>query len=97
MIMVIISFIECSVSFLIRQMAGAAGTSLCLFTAQMTSHLIFTGIAKHHRVIDVFPDYVVVHANLQHTRTNEVMEHRKKHIFGSCNAIIQAGKVIGRS
>ncbi|VXC94394.1 6-phospho-alpha-glucosidase [Enterobacterales bacterium 8AC] len=40
----------------------------------------------------LFPDYVVQHANPQHTRANEVMEHREKHVFGSCNAIIQAGK-----
>lgn len=40
----------------------------------------------------LFPDYVVAHANPQHTRANEVMEHREKHVFGSCNAIIRAGK-----
>ncbi|MFC0225279.1 6-phospho-alpha-glucosidase [Serratia aquatilis] len=40
----------------------------------------------------LFPDYVVQHANPQHTRANEVMEHREKQVFGSCNAIIQAGK-----
>ncbi|CAO96447.1 6-phospho-alpha-glucosidase [Erwinia tasmaniensis] len=40
----------------------------------------------------LFPDYVVAHANPQHTRANEVMEHREKHVFGSCNAIIQAGE-----
>jgi maltose-6'-phosphate glucosidase len=40
----------------------------------------------------LYPDYVVQHANPQHTRANEVMEHREKHVFGSCNAIIQAGK-----
>lgn len=40
----------------------------------------------------LFPDYVVQHANPQHTRANEVMEHREKQVFGSCHAIIQAGK-----
>jgi maltose-6'-phosphate glucosidase len=40
----------------------------------------------------LFPDYVVQHANPHHTRANEVMEHREKQVFGSCNAIIQAGK-----
>ena len=40
----------------------------------------------------LFPDYVVKHSNPQHTRANEVMEHREKHVFGSCHAIIQAGK-----
>ena len=40
----------------------------------------------------LFPDYVVEHSNPEHTRANEVMEHREKHVFGSCNAIIQAGK-----
>ncbi|WP_314139465.1 6-phospho-alpha-glucosidase [Buttiauxella noackiae] len=40
----------------------------------------------------LFPDYVVKHSNPEHTRANEVMEHREKHVFGSCNAIIQSGK-----
>ena len=40
----------------------------------------------------LYPDYVVQHANPQHTRANEVMEHREKQVFGSCNAIIQTGK-----
>lgn len=40
----------------------------------------------------LFPDYVVQHANPHHTRANEVMEHREKQVFCSCNAIIQAGK-----
>lgn len=40
----------------------------------------------------LFPDYVVEHSNPERTRANEVMDHREKHVFGSCNAIIQAGK-----
>lgn len=36
----------------------------------------------------LFPDYVVEHSNPEHTRANEVMENREKHVFSSCNAII---------
>lgn len=38
-----------------------------------------------------FPDYVVQHSNPEHTRANEVMEHREKHVFDACRAIIRAG------
>lgn len=38
----------------------------------------------------LFPDYVVEHANPEYTRANEVMAGREKHVFGACNAIIQA-------
>ncbi|QTF08766.1 6-phospho-alpha-glucosidase [Brenneria izadpanahii] len=37
-----------------------------------------------------FPDYVVAHSNPEYTRANEVMAGREKHVFGSCNAIINA-------
>ena len=40
----------------------------------------------------LFPDYVVAHANPERTRANEVMDHREKHVFSSCRAIIEAGK-----
>lgn len=40
----------------------------------------------------LFPDYVVAHSNPERTRANEVMEHREKNVFDSCNAIIKAGK-----
>ncbi len=29
----------------------------------------------------LFPDYVVQHSNPEHTRANEVMEHREKQVF----------------
>ncbi|MFV0394710.1 MAG: 6-phospho-alpha-glucosidase [Coprobacillaceae bacterium] len=35
-----------------------------------------------------YPDYVVEHANPEHTRANEVMEHREKIVFSNCQAII---------
>ncbi|MEC5341174.1 6-phospho-alpha-glucosidase [Brenneria populi] len=37
-----------------------------------------------------FPDYVVAHSNPEYTRANEVMAGREKHVFGACNAIINA-------
>lgn len=40
----------------------------------------------------LYPDYVVAHSNPDHTRANEVMEHREKHVFSACAAITQAGK-----
>ncbi|MDU5502530.1 MAG: 6-phospho-alpha-glucosidase [Enterobacter sp.] len=40
----------------------------------------------------LFPDYVVAHSNPERTRANEVMDHREKHVFSSCRAIIEAGK-----
>ncbi len=43
----------------------------------------------------LFPDYVVEHSNPEHTRANEVMEHREKHIFEVCNNIIKAGTAKG--
>lgn len=36
----------------------------------------------------LFPDYVVEHSNKEYTRANEVMDHREKQVFASCNAII---------
>ncbi|MGL5602613.1 MAG: 6-phospho-alpha-glucosidase, partial [Silvania sp.] len=39
----------------------------------------------------LFPDYVVEHANPARTRANEVMDHREKHVFSACRAIIKAG------
>lgn len=39
----------------------------------------------------LFPDYVVAHSNPERTRANEVMDHREKHVFSACRAIIEAG------
>lgn len=39
----------------------------------------------------LFPDYVVQHSNPEHTRANEVMEHREKQVFDACRAITAAG------
>jgi len=39
----------------------------------------------------LYPDYVVKHSDPNHTRANEVMEGREKHVFGDCRAIIEAG------
>lgn len=39
----------------------------------------------------LFPDYVVEHSNPEHTRANEVIEGREKHIFGICKEIIEKG------
>lgn len=36
------------------------------------------------------PDYVVAHSNPERTRANEVMDHREKHVFSACKAIIAA-------
>lgn len=38
-----------------------------------------------------FPDYVVEHANPNHTRANEVMEGREKFVFGECKKITEKG------
>ena len=38
-----------------------------------------------------FPDYVVEHSDPNHTRANEVMEGRKKFVFGECRAIAEKG------
>lgn len=37
----------------------------------------------------LYPDYVVEHSNPEHTRANEVIEGREKHVFGICNEIIE--------
>lgn len=42
-----------------------------------------------------FPDYVVEHANPNHTRANEVMEGREKFVFGECKAIAERGTAEG--
>ncbi len=39
----------------------------------------------------LFPDYVVETSNPEHTRANEVMEGREKHVFGACKKIIESG------
>lgn len=39
----------------------------------------------------LFPDYVVETANPNHTRANEVMEHREKNIFAECRRIAENG------
>lgn len=39
----------------------------------------------------LYPDYVVEHTNPEHTRANEVMEGREKHVFDAARAIIAAG------
>ncbi|AXY25718.1 6-phospho-alpha-glucosidase [Suicoccus acidiformans] len=38
-----------------------------------------------------YPDYVVEHANPNHTRANEVMEHREKNVFEECRRIVENG------
>ncbi|MEY8457652.1 6-phospho-alpha-glucosidase [Lactococcus ileimucosae] len=38
-----------------------------------------------------FPEDMVAHTDPQHTRANQVMEGREKHVFGMCNAITAAG------
>lgn len=43
----------------------------------------------------LFPDYVVEESNPEHTRANEVMEGREKHIFGVCQDIIDKGTAKG--
>lgn len=43
----------------------------------------------------LFPDYVVEESNPEHTRANEVMEGREKHIFGVCQEIIDKGTAKG--
>lgn len=37
----------------------------------------------------LFPDYVVAHSDPAHTRANEVMEGREKHVFGECRKVIE--------
>ncbi|MFM4993693.1 6-phospho-alpha-glucosidase [Aeromonas veronii] len=39
----------------------------------------------------LYPDYVVAHSNPEHTRANEVMEHREKQVFTACTDIVKAG------
>lgn len=39
----------------------------------------------------LYPDYVVEHSDPNHTRANEVMEHREKNIFETCQRIIDKG------
>jgi len=39
----------------------------------------------------LYPDYVVAHSNPEHTRANEVMEHREKQVFTACSDIVKAG------
>ena len=43
----------------------------------------------------LYPDYVVEHTDPNHTRANEVMEHREKHIFDACREIIAKGTAVG--
>lgn len=45
----------------------------------------------------LYPDYVVEHSNSEHTRANEVMDHREKNIFEECNRIVEAGTAEGTS
>ena len=42
----------------------------------------------------LYPDYVVEHTNPEHTRANEVMEHREKNIFTACRKIIEKGTAV---
>ena len=42
----------------------------------------------------LFPDYVVEHTDPNHTRANEVMEHREKHVFTACRNIIEKGTAV---
>lgn len=39
----------------------------------------------------LYPDYAVEHSNPEHTRANEVMEGREKHVFDAARVIIEAG------
>ncbi|WP_054259436.1 6-phospho-alpha-glucosidase [Propionispora sp. 2/2-37] len=39
----------------------------------------------------LFPDYVVKHTDPNHTRANEVMEHREKNVFAIAREIIEKG------
>lgn len=43
----------------------------------------------------LYPDYVVEHSDPEHTRANEVIEGREKHVFGICNEIIEKGSCKG--
>lgn len=45
----------------------------------------------------LFPDYVVQHSNPEHTRANEVMDHREKNVFAECIRIAEAGTAEGTS
>ncbi|WP_323667016.1 6-phospho-alpha-glucosidase [Pectobacterium punjabense] len=40
----------------------------------------------------LYPDYVVEHSDPEHTRANQVMEHREKNVFSACKAITETGK-----
>ena len=42
-----------------------------------------------------YPDYVVEHSNPEHTRANEVMEHREKLVFENCRLIAKNGSTKG--
>ena len=44
-----------------------------------------------------YPQDEVAHANPEHTRANEVMAGREKHVFGECNAIAARGNTEGTS
>ncbi|MGL5720927.1 MAG: 6-phospho-alpha-glucosidase [Brevinema sp.] len=39
----------------------------------------------------LFPDYVVSHSDIKHTRTDMVREGREKRVFGECQSIIDKG------
>lgn len=43
----------------------------------------------------LYPDYVVEHTDPDHTRANEVMEGREKHVFEAARAITAAGTAKG--
>jgi len=43
----------------------------------------------------LYPDYVVKHSNPNHTRANEVMEGREKHVFSTCKQIAETGTTKG--
>ncbi|MDR2612998.1 MAG: 6-phospho-alpha-glucosidase [Deltaproteobacteria bacterium] len=43
----------------------------------------------------LYPDYVVEHSDPNHTRANEVMEHRERNVFSACRAIIERGTAEG--
>jgi len=39
----------------------------------------------------LFPDYIVKHTDPNHSRANEVMEHREKNVFAAARAVIEKG------
>ncbi len=43
----------------------------------------------------LFPDYVVSHSDVNHTRANEVMEGREKNVFEACKNIAENGTAKG--